>query len=341
MPNTGLHLLAVEVTSHCNLACPHCYGAFDRTGAPMPLAWAERIAVQAEAMGVRVVTITGGEPLTLGDNLPDYIRPFATRSFRTFLTTNGVGIGSRIGRDHLDGLDGVQVSIDGKPAIHDRVRGRGRHAEAVSALRQLAAWGLPTAVMMTLHRDNVEDVPWVLELCREVGARLSLERYSGPGRNDTVHPASAESLQEAYRLALSVDLHSFDPCYTAFGYWHRGLLPKPGRAVQGGCTAGIAALGIASNLDVFPCVRLRLSVGNLGQSSLSDIWAGRGAGRVTVPGTQGDEILPVLRDRRRLEGACGDCRYSPVCGGCRAEAWHAAGRLSAADPSCPVPATPA
>lgn len=324
MSHSGLYLLAVEVTSHCNLACPHCYGAFDRRGSPMPPDWPERIAAQAEHMGVRVVTITGGEPLTLGERLPEYVRPFASRGFRTFLTTNGVGIGSAVLRQHLEGFAAVQVSLDGLRPVHDRIRGRGRFDEAVASLQRLREWGIETAVMMTLHRDNVRDVERMLDLCAELGARLSLERYSGPGRSDTVQPAQHDELLRAFEVAHGHCLGSFDPCYTAFGAWYRGATLAAGRPIQGGCSAGIAALGVTADLQVLSCVRIRTPVGDLRRSTLEEIWSG-------------GPILDRLRRRDLLEEPCGSCSLSPVCGGCRAEALHATGRLMAADPGCPVP----
>jgi len=44
------------------------------------------------------------------------------------------------------------------------------------------------------------------------------------------------------------------------------------KGIVGGCTAGVAALTIAPNLDVYPCARLRLKLGNLRSKSLRDIW---------------------------------------------------------------------
>lgn len=324
MTHTGLFLLAVEVTSECNLACPHCYGSFDRRGHAMDPSRVASIADQATDMGVRVVTITGGEPLVLGDQLPEYLAPFTNRGFRLFLTTNGVGIGTTIGKDHLRGLDAVQVSIDGGRQTHDGVRGIGRFDDAVDALRVLRSWDIETAAMMTVHAGNVDDVPEVLGLCQEVGARLSLERYSAPGRTENVVSATPDQLQGVYQLAQSAGLHSFDPCFSAFGYWHRGELPSGGRPVQGGCSAGVAALAITADLDVLTCVRLRESIGNLQHSDLASIWAD-------------GPLLRKLRNRGLLEGACGDCGLSPVCGGCRAHAYATTGRLMAADPDCPIP----
>ena len=322
--HSGLYLLAVEVTSHCNLQCPHCYGSFNFRGHAMDPQWPERIAAQAVSLGVRTVTITGGEPLTLGEDLPVYTQPFIQRGLRTYLTTNGVGIGSTIGPDTLAGLAGVQVSLDGGRDVHDRMRGRGRYDAAVSALRTLHKWGHSTAAMMTLHAANVEDVPEVVELCREIGAGLSLERYSSPGRMDAIRPATPEQLAAAYRVGTGYGLHSFDPCYTAFGYWLRGALPASGRLVQGGCSAGIAALAVSADLDVYTCVRLRLPIGNLADHDLATLWAD-------------GPLLRELRDRRKLEGACGACGLRAVCGGCRAHAYYTSGRVTAADPNCPVP----
>lgn len=327
MKDSGLYLLAVEVTSLCNLACAHCYGSFDKRGHPMPSEWPEKIAAQAEEMGVRVVTITGGEPLTLKESLCDYFLPFKKRGIRTFLTTNGIGIGNAINFEHLDGLDGIQVSLDGGKSTHDLVRGKGSFQAAVESLRILKSWKFETAVMMTLHAGNIDEVGEILELCNSVGARLSLERYSTPGRHDKTVPAAPEKLLEAYQMALAHGLHSFDPCYTAFGYWFRGELPKEGRAIQGGCTAGVAALAVSADLDVYTCVRLRIPIGNLRFATLYDLW-------------QGGPLLDQLRDRSKLQGACGSCKLSPVCGGCRAHAYYTVGNVTAADPNCPIPLQP-
>lgn len=324
MIHSGLYLLALEVTSECNLACPHCYGSFDRRGHALDLTSVRSLADQAVEMGVRVVTITGGEPLMLGDQFPDYLAPFVGRGMRVFLTTNGVGIGTTTTKEHLAGLDAVQVSIDGARATHDSVRGIGRFDDAIRALQTLHDWGFETAAMMTIHAGNVADVPEVLDLCRTVGARLSLERYSAPGRTEKVVSATPDQLQEVYELATAAGLHSFDPCFSAFGYWHRGELPASDRPIQGGCSAGVAALAVTADLEVLTCVRLRESIGSLRTQSLAEIWSD-------------GPLLRQLRNRGLLEGACGSCDLSPVCGGCRAHAYAETGRLMAADPDCPIP----
>ena len=325
MKNSGLYLLAIEVTSRCNLRCAHCYGHFARDGQDLPVAWAENIASQAAELGVRVVTISGGEPLLLGACLTNYITPFNLKGMRVYLTTNAIGIGHSIRREVFNGLTGVQVSIDGCEQTHDRIRGNGTFGEAVAGIKTLTKWGVQTSVMMSLHSENINDVETVLSICHQLGVRLSIERCSLPlNSSASPAPASPESLLSQYRFAIRQGLHSYDPCFMAFRCIVDNITPSTDRPIQGGCTAGIAALAVTADLDILACVRLRdIPLSNLRCESLLTVW-------------KNHQLLAQLRDRSLLKGACGNCVFRSVCGGCRANAFLTNSDILGFDSGCPL-----
>jgi MoaA/NifB/PqqE/SkfB family radical SAM enzyme len=141
----------------CNLACRHC---FNESGPRAPwLGGLDAAAVrrhlgEAEALGVREIYFTGGEPFLhpeilalLGDALA--VAP-------TTVLTNGTLIDARVA-DRLAGLAAasiysleVRVSLDGATADeNDAMRGRGTFARALEAIRLLDARGLPPIVTAT------------------------------------------------------------------------------------------------------------------------------------------------------------------------------------------------
>ena len=52
---------------------------------------------------------------------------------------------------------------------------------------------------------------------------------------------------------------------------------------------------------------------------------------------KGSPVLQELRDVERLKGKCGTCRYTDVCGGCRARAYEVLGDALEVDPICWYP----
>jgi radical SAM protein with 4Fe4S-binding SPASM domain len=90
----------------------------------------------------------------------------------------------------------------------------------------------------------------------------------------------------------------------------------------GGCSAGITYAGLTASGDLLPCVPAPITLGNLLEEDLEDLWVN-------------NELLNYVRRRDELGGACGRCNYNMICGGCRYTAYVVNGDWLAADPSCP------
>jgi MoaA/NifB/PqqE/SkfB family radical SAM enzyme len=95
----------------CNLDCQYC-NEFDKTSDPVPLeSMYERIDRLA-ALGVSILTISGGEPL-LHPELDDIIRRVRKHGIIAGMITNGYLLtADRIQRLNRAGLEHLQISID-------------------------------------------------------------------------------------------------------------------------------------------------------------------------------------------------------------------------------------
>jgi radical SAM protein with 4Fe4S-binding SPASM domain len=91
--------------------------------------------------------------------------------------------------------------------------------------------------------------------------------------------------------------------------------------VTRGCLGGTGFCFISHRGEVQPCGFLHVPCGDVTRQSFAEIW-------------RHSEVFLALRDHRRLQGKCGRCGYSRVCGGCRARAYEATGDYLAEEPLC-------
>lgn len=95
----------------CNLACAYC-NEFDHSSQPVPLPEMLARIDQLAALGVSIVTISGGEPL-LHPQLEDIIRHIRSRGAIATLISNAYLLSpGRIRALNEAGLDYLQISID-------------------------------------------------------------------------------------------------------------------------------------------------------------------------------------------------------------------------------------
>ncbi len=177
--------LRVSLTDRCNLRCTYCMPADGLAWLPTPDVLTDDevvrlVRVAVERLGVRKLRFTGGEPL-LRPHLVDIIR--AAAALRTdeglapelSLTTNGIGLDTRIEALVAAGLNRVNVSLDSlDPQRYAALSRRDRLDDVLRGLAAVDAAGLrPVKVNAVVMRGvNEADVVPLAEFCLQHGYRL-------------------------------------------------------------------------------------------------------------------------------------------------------------------------
>ena len=166
-------IFQVHPSLRCNLQCGHCYsesGPREAQALGVDLV-CEAISGAAET-GYEVLAVSGGEPLLFPD-LPVLLRVAREAGMTRTMTTNGILLDQNRTAPVLDELDGVAISLDGPPEVHDRVRGRvGAFLAIPRAAAVLRERGLRFGFITTLTDSNWMHLPWLADFAVEQGAAL-------------------------------------------------------------------------------------------------------------------------------------------------------------------------
>ncbi len=153
--------LSIEVTTHCNGACSHC---FVRARGPRKSSLApdlvQNMISEAHEAGYKRLHITGGEPL-LWNGLLDALDHASALGYETaFLNTNGTILSYELGRKLAvhRGLV-ISISLHGPRQLHDRVRGKGFYNKAVKGMDNAISAGLPVHVFTPVGRSLIPELP--------------------------------------------------------------------------------------------------------------------------------------------------------------------------------------
>ncbi len=296
----------VHLTRHCNLSCVHCFQV-DRGGRELTAAQWEVVFRRLADAGVLFMTFTGGEP-ALRDDFLDLVRLARSMHFALKIKTNGL----RLDQAACDALSAaavleVQFSLySTDPDVHDRVTGlAGSHAGTLAAARRLRANGTSVLLACPLMAETFDGYERVIELAAAEGMNYLFD----PGiriREDGCEDPAAMRLSEDHLERLLSDDRVFARDAAA------PLRARPLDAPV--CNVGKAAATVAQDGDVWPCLRLPVSLGNLLDEPLDRIWIGS----------------PVLAGYRLCWGdlpVCRSCDLRPHCIRCHAEALREDGDL--------------
>ena len=127
--------LVLWLTGECNLCCRYCYAA-GRSSVKMEMTTAEK-ALQQAGNRPFCLQFAGGEPLMnlpLLEEILEYVRRRRLPA-RCSIQTNATLLTDRTARLLKRNRVAVGVSLDGKPGINEKLRGKTR--EAVEGVRLL------------------------------------------------------------------------------------------------------------------------------------------------------------------------------------------------------------
>lgn len=322
------YTLVAELTYKCPLRCVYCSNPVHYPAGPeLETETWRQVFVEAEELGVMQVHLTGGEPL-LRDDLEQLLEAAHGANLYTSLITSAV----TLTRERLEGLvkrglDHVQISVQGlTDEGATRIAGRSRLQDKLASARWVRELGLPLTLNVVLHRENIDEVPQLVDLALELGAeRLELANTQYLGwalENRTVLLPSAAQIDRA-RSAASEAREA-----------HKGVLdilfvlPDYHADVVRPCMQGWAQRYIVVSPDglVLPCHQAHTLPGltweRAGTRPLADIWT-------SSPG------LNAYRGEDWMTEPCRSCELRHADhGGCRCQAFQLTGRADATDPAC-------
>ncbi len=322
--------LLAELTHRCPLQCPYCSNPLemDRANTELTTAEWQDVLRQAAEMGVLQLHLSGGEPTSRKD-LEEIVKTAADVGLYSNLITAGV----LLTRERLQklaecGLDHVQLSIqDADAANADRIAA---YKGGLVKKREVGRWvkelGLPLTVNAPLHRQNIENLPKIIDLAVELGAgRLEvahIQYYAWALKNRAALMPTREQFMKTVEIVEQArerlkGIMVFD--FVVPDYYAK--YPKP---CMGGWGSGI--INVTPSGKVLPCHAAESLPGmefdNVRTRRLMDIWL-QGAAFNKFRGTEWMKEPCRSCDRKEIDF-----------GGCRCQAFALTGDATNTDPAC-------
>ncbi|EGY00890.1 hypothetical protein AZA_89154 [Nitrospirillum viridazoti Y2] len=308
-----------EITLACNLKCQHCGSRAGRPRADeLTTAEALDLVDQLAALGTREMTLIGGEAYLRRDWI-DIVRRCREHGMRTAIQTGARNLTDARLEQAVDaGLQGLGVSIDGLPDLHDRVRGvPGSYDQAISALRRAKVLGLDVSVNTQIGPETPAHLPDLMDRIIEAGAthwQIQLTVAMGnavdnpdlllqPYQLIDVMPLLARLYQEGVERGLLMIVGNNIGYFGPYERMWRGYGDETMHWT--GCAAGQTTIGIEADGTIKGCPSLATSLysaGHVRDMTVEDIW--RHTERIS---------FGRLRSVEEMWGYCRTCYYADAC----------------------------
>ncbi len=309
-----------ELTLRCNMRCIHCGST---AGQPRPdeLSVEEgfNLIDQLVDLGMEVITLSGGEPLT-HPAWDQYAKRLVEAGVHTYIITNGLLLEQNIDRIVASGVKRLGISFDGTEPVHDKIRNHpGCFKKAIAGAHKAMEAGLKMGAVTHVSGANIGELQGMYDILHREGFKFwQIQTVFHQGRMKE-HPEFWLDPQELPKVVQfvaecqkkgEIDVIPGDN----LGYYS---IPSIRKRPWKGCNAGRHLLGVEANGNIKGCLSLpsEFVEGNIRKEPLRQIW-------------EDPERFRLNRyfDKSMLKGHCRNCPHAIPCrAGCWVTAYSASG----------------
>lgn len=306
-----------ELTQNCNLKCKHCYISRSNFNQPAALSTIQikKILKQLAKAGSLHLVFTGGE-IFLRPDIIELCSIARKLQFDLRIFTNGTLIDDeKAYKLSQMNLSGIEISLYGKEKTHDFITGvPGSYKKTLNAVKLLNKFKLPLTVKCPLMKLNFKDYKWIKRFAAKHKINYRFDAVIAP--KDSGDKSILKYRLNDFQLKKVLKNHKFS----------KTMLDKNRQIADLSCSAGHNLICIGSDGTVYPCLQLRLPLGNIKKTNLSKIWS---------------KFNQKLTKYRQISfsdlSKCCKCVYSVICQRCPGLALLEDGDLlSASKISCKI-----
>ena len=279
--------LMMKITNKCNSNCVYCNHAANKIGREIkdqiPTEKILNILDEAANMGVKAVSISGGEPL-VRDDVEVFVKKIVEHNMVPVLLTNGMLLKQRAKKLYENGLRYFIVSLDSLEE-EKYFNQRGVHLESVlEGIEELEKIKKPDDsvkihVTPVVTAKNISDMPEMIKQLssRKIAVQISpyhdfykykdneLEKYDSEIVEKVIDKI-LKMKKEGYLIANS---EAFLKHFNNF-FNKKMIIPQ-----NYNCLAGYVSVYVDTYENVLPCWSDSFKpIGNLKNESLKEIWYG-------------------------------------------------------------------
>jgi radical SAM protein with 4Fe4S-binding SPASM domain len=312
--------MEIELSLHCNFKCPYCYVPHtEELQNELTPDEIENVILQAKTLGAQKIIILGGEP-SIYPQLIDIINFIVGQNLEVEMFSNGTGITAEFAKRLFEKKVRVVMKMNTfDEALQNKLSGHPNAYEIIkSAFNNLKQAGYPSddhflAASSIICRQNIAELPYLWQWLRnrqivpyfeiitpQANARLKDWLYVTPMK-----------LKALFEEIAEIDRHMFGRSWS---------IQPP--LVGNKCMRHQFSCLITAKGDVYPCVGISLSMGNIRKQPLADILSE-------------SRIIKDLKNfKKTIKGSCRMCEKADECYGCRGAAFQITGDYLASDPLC-------
>ncbi len=165
--------IQIHPTRKCNLSCLHCYSSSSPGMKEMlDIEALKRFLTMAYQNGFNNISISGGEPF-LYTHLEELFKFTKQLGYQNTMASNGMLLPSERNRRILEYVDLIALSVDGKPALHDYIRGqKGAFDKMMKGVEVLQSLQKPFGFIHTVTPQSWDSLLWLGDFAYDNGAKL-------------------------------------------------------------------------------------------------------------------------------------------------------------------------